>query len=143
MLRRAKSGIVAVAFILGIVQGLWASETIQALAVGIDPARPTIRTPIALSAWASFPDPGQQFVEASYTISGRQVDVTIVMQDLHSPGSVWPLIMTEGGGSVDLGTLRAGKYRVNVVMLMIPWYGGTPTEYAEGSMSFKVTGGPK
>ncbi len=111
------------------------------LAVGITPSQPTTRTPVTLSASTWFGDPGQTHVETTYSIVEDQIDMMVYMQDLHEPGTDWPQVITDDGGSVEVGLLTKGRYEVNAAMYMTPWWGGDPEPYDTGSLSFSVTPG--
>jgi len=126
----------------GILLAPWIWYGIEAapasLIIEAVPQTPSIDDSVTVGAWNWFGDPGQQEVQTTYTRLGYQVDLTVVMQDLHSPGTVWPQIMTLDGGSAILGTLPQGTYYVDAMMLMIPWYGGPPALYDEGHTFFTV-----
>jgi hypothetical protein len=134
--------IVCVMVGLGSVPLVTLSTAEASLIVEVSPPFPDTSTPVAIVAWTWFGDPGQTYVQTTYSRSGFDIDVTVMMQDLHEPGSVWAQVIMSGGGSIVVGTLPKGEFSVDATILMIPWYGGFPAPYDSGSTSFEVTPEP-
>ena len=134
---RRPSGIVVALLFSGVADG-----ALGGLIVDVNPENPTTVTPVFVSAWEVFGDPGQDLVGATYFMTDNQILIDVIMQDLHSPGTFWPLVITLDGGTVDLGVLAEGSYEVNATMYMIPWFGGAPTLYDTGVASFDVVPEP-
>ena len=116
--------------------------TYAGLIIDVDPLTPTTSTPVAVTAWEWFGDPGQDLVGATYSMAENQILMDIIIQDLHAPGTFWPQVMTPGGGTVDLGVLAEGFYEVDATMRMIPWFGGPPAFLDSGAGSFHVVPEP-
>lgn len=106
------------------------------------PSNPTTTSWVSISAWQYFPDPGQELVSTSYSLIDHTINIRVVMQDLHWPGSSWPTVVVEDGGTAYVGLLAAGTYEVNAQMLMVPWYGGGALPYDSGTTTFVVTPEP-
>jgi hypothetical protein len=106
--------------------------------LNISPYPPTIATPVSITAWTWFGDPGQKFVSANYSLGTNRIDMNVVMQDLHAPGTGWITVMTKGGGSVNCGLLPQGHYDVYANIWKIPWGSSVPLPFRSGSASFDV-----
>jgi hypothetical protein len=114
------------------------------LIVSIDPHPPTSNQVFDLSAiFYEFGDPGQAVEEQTLTVNGNQIDVYVLMRDLHAPGVYFPQVLTPGGATFhDVGPLDAGVYRINAEMWMRRRQGfsyGPPTLFATGGLLFGVT----
>lgn len=130
-------GVTAVVFLCCV-----ANSALAGLVVDVNPGNPTTSTPVSVSAWKWFSDPGQSLVETNYFITNNQILIDVIMQDLHAPGTFWTQIVTPDGGIVDLGVLTVGSYEVDATMYMIPWSGGLPVFYDSGVGSFEVVPEP-
>jgi hypothetical protein len=123
---------------------LWACNNIalgsewDQVYIDISPSRPNTSTPVSFDTWTWFGDPGQSLVSATYTRNDYQIDIDVIMLDLHRPGVAWPTVMTQGGGTVNLGTLPLGHYDVLADILMVPWGGAVPVPFRTGATHFDV-----
>jgi hypothetical protein len=110
--------------------------------VNISPSQPTTSISIILNAWTWFGDPGEQFKSSTYSLNEHQIEMDIIMKDLHSPGTAWPAVMTKMGGSVHCGSLSPGDYNVTANILVIPRGGNVPVPFRTGAASFNVVPEP-
>jgi hypothetical protein len=112
------------------------------LAVWIDPASPSSTQTFDLRAFHTFGDPGQRRIEQSITVAGNQIDVYVLMRDMHCCGYVFPQVIWDDGAFFDdYGPLAAGDYHLDAEMWMqrstFPF---TTYLLDTGSLDFSVTG---
>lgn len=110
--------------------------------ITIDPSSPTDEDTFDLRAFRWFGDSGYLPIDQSIHVSGNQINVWALVQDLHTqPGSVFLTVMTPAGAFFDdYGPLAAGTYDVNAELWLTPWpatSGGYL--YDSGSLQFTVT----
>jgi hypothetical protein len=110
--------------------------------ITVSPNAPTTSTPITLGGWAEFGDTGQDLLDTAYVLAGNRIDLTVTIQDLHSPGSVHAQVMTREGGTVGIGLLPVGTYDVFGTMWVVPWFAGSPSLMYSGNSSFQVAPEP-
>ena len=93
------------------------------LAVTADPVSPTETDTFDLSVLGEFNDAGYGWLDQSIVVDGDQIDVDVVMQDLHTqPGMAFAQVITTSGAMFeDLGPLAAGTYQVNARMWLATW----------------------
>ena len=116
------------------------------LAVTAGPASPVRADVFDLSVVRAFNDPGYGHLEQSITVNGNQIDVDVVIQDLHTqPGTVFPQVITTSGALFeDLGPLAAGTYEVNARMWLTPWPDTGPGAlYDTGSLTLHAAAAPE
>ena len=131
-----------IVFIAGLSVAAAADGARAGLVVDVFPANPTTVTPVSVTAWFAFGDSGYEFVEANYSITGNQILMDVIMQDLHRPGVAYHQVVTIGSGTVDLGVLAEGSYDVDAAMYMIPWASDEPRFFDSGVGSFDVVPEP-
>jgi len=121
---------------------LIAATALADLTVDVSPETPVTYQPLTVHAWTMLGDPGQSHVQTTWHWSAGDIVVDVIMHDRHEPGSIWPAIVMQGGGSVDIAGLAPGHYKVNATMLMVPWWETPPNGgvlYDAGSTVFDVT----
>lgn len=136
-MKQLMRGLAGIVFFFVMVNGAFAG-----LIIDVDPVTPTTTSPVAVTVWEWFGDPGQDFVDATFIQIGDRISIDVIMQDLHAPGTFWIQILTPGGGTVHLGALAEGFYEVDATMRMIPWFGGPPVFFDSGIGSFHVVPEP-
>lgn len=107
------------------------------------PEHPTTETPVSVTAWTWFHDTGHEVVDATYSITGNQILMDVIIREL---GAGFQAI-TAFGGTVDLGLLAEGAYEVNATTYEIPYPGlgeppGDPEFHSSGETSFDVVPEP-
>lgn len=130
----------AFTFVVGV------SRASAELQVTVSPPAPTSVQVFNLSSiFYDFHDTGQRLFDQSYVINGDQIDVDVVMEDLHCCGRVFTQVLVPGGGTLtNLGPLPAGTYHVDSQMWIRypsnfpPFSLGPPTPFANGSLTFEV-----
>ena len=107
------------------------------------PEHPTTETPVSVTAWTWFHDTGHELVDVTYSITGDQILIDVIMRGL---GSGFQAI-TAFGGTADLGLLAEGTYEVDATTYEIPYPGvgeppGEPEFHSSGETSFTVVPEP-
>jgi hypothetical protein len=132
-------------FVAAIMCVLVVSAARAELAVTADPASPVHADTFDLSVLHEFGDTGYGHLDQSISVNGNQIDVDVLMQDLHTkPGSVFAaIIMPSGAFFDDFGPLAAGTYEVNAQMWLTPWPDTGPGYlYDTGSLTFRAAPEP-
>jgi hypothetical protein len=115
--------------------------SIAALNISVNPLPLTSDDLFSLRATHLFGDPGQERLDQSITVSGYNIDVYVLMHDLHGSG-VWPEVITPDGAYLrGLGPLSPGTYQVDAQMWMKRRVGFGPeqtTLFDTGSFTFDV-----
>jgi hypothetical protein len=113
------------------------------LSVWTDPASPSSTQTFDLRAFHEFGDPGQRRIEQSITVAGNQIDVYVLMRDMHCCGLFFPQVITDDGAFFDdFGPLAAGNYHVDAEMWMQRSTFPFSTYLLDtGSLDFSVAGG--
>jgi len=120
-----------------------AQVSAQDVHFNILPLCPTDNTPVSIKAWTWFGDTGQMLDSVSYERDEYQIDMDVIIQDLHGmPGVAFYQVVTPCGGSVDCGLLPAGLYEVNADVYVIPWASETPQLRDSGYTTFTVVPEP-
>ena len=108
------------------------------LAVTADPVSPVHTNTFDLSVWRAFDDSGYGHLDQSIRVNGSQIDVDVVIQDLHTqPGAIFRQVVTTSGAVFeDVGPLATGTYQVNARMWLASWPSTGPgTLYDTGSLT--------
>ncbi len=117
---------------------LFATAARAELAVTTDPVAPVLTDAFDLSVLREFGDAGYGLLDQSITVDGDQIDVDVVIQDLHTqPGVVFAQVVKASGALFeDVGPLATGTYRVNARMWLASWPDHGPgTLYDTGSLT--------
>jgi hypothetical protein len=112
------------------------------LAVTVTPSSLTDQDTFDLRAFHTFGDTGYTRLDQTVSVSGNQIDVYVLIQDLHTmPNSVFPQVITPAGAFFDdYGPLAAGTYQVNAEMWYTAWPTTEPSIFFDmGSLTFEVT----
>jgi len=121
------------------------SPLYNTLTVSVTPSYLTDQDTFDLRAFHTFGDPGYAAIDQTISVNGNQIDVYVLMQDLHTmPGSAFPQVISPAGAFFDdFGALAAGTYNVNAEMWYTTWPSTAPAVFFDtGTLTFDVVPEP-
>ena len=84
------------------------SPLADALTIDVSPDNPTIVDQVEIDVWTWFADTGQGYIDTSYTLTDFNIEIDVLMQDMHGSGLIIMPVATQDGGSVLLEPLPVG-----------------------------------
>jgi hypothetical protein len=114
------------------------------LSVTVTPPTPTGADTFDLRVSGWLPDTGYTHLDRSISVSGNQIDIDILVQDLHPQGGIFLQVLTPTGAFFDdFGPLSAGSYDVSAELWLAFWPNTSPDYlYMTGSLAFDVLAAP-
>jgi len=114
----------------------------NALSIDISPANPTTTDYVTIDVLAWFTDSGQGLLNTTSAVTDFNIEIDVIMQDVHGSGAIILPRLTETGGTAVIDPLPAGIYDVTGNIFVIPWGDTIPALYELGNASFEVVPEP-
>ena len=114
----------------------------NAITIDISPTDPTTSYYVTIDVLGGFPDTGQGLLNTTFTITDFNIEIDVIMQDVHGSGAIILPQLTDAGGTAVIDPLPQGVYDVTGNVFVIPWGDTIPALYQSGNASFEVVPEP-